>query len=80
MSDAELTCREVVELVTEYLNGAMSEGARTRFETHLDGCEPCTAHLQQMRSTIEATGRIHEDDLDNGLKDDLLDAFRRWKR
>lgn len=80
MSEIELTCREVVELVTEYLSGGMEAGVRARFDNHLSTCEPCTAHIQQMQSTIEATGRLDEGELDDQAKRDLLDAFRRWKR
>lgn len=76
----ELTCREVVELVTDYLNGALAEPERARFEAHLAGCEPCTAYLQQMRTTVELSGRLDEDSLPDDVKRELLAAFRRWKR
>lgn len=76
----ELTCKEVVELVTDYLIHTMQDPDRARFEAHLAGCEPCTAYLQQMRTTVELSGRLDEDSLPDHVKHDLIDAFRRWKR
>jgi anti-sigma factor RsiW len=77
---SELTCKEVVELVTDYLGNALPDAERARFEEHLAGCEPCTHYLQQMRTTIELTGRLDADALPDDMKRDLVDAFRRWKR
>ena len=53
----ELVCQQVVELVTEYLEGALSRSQRRRFEAHLAGCEHCAEYLAQMRATIRLTGR-----------------------
>jgi predicted anti-sigma-YlaC factor YlaD len=72
----ELACRDVVELVTDYLEGAMSEAARSRFEAHLAGCEGCTNYLSQMRTTIQLTGRLTEDSLPPDIRDRLLQTFR----
>ena len=74
----ELTCREMVELMTAYLEGALSPDERARFETHLSGCDGCTNYLEQMRETIRLTGRITEDQLDPVQRDALLAAFRGW--
>jgi anti-sigma factor RsiW len=49
----ELVCREIVELVTEYLDGTLSVDDRTRFDQHLATCPPCTAYLAQVRTTLD---------------------------
>jgi anti-sigma factor RsiW len=75
---AELTCQEVVELVTEYLDGALPDDELERFELHLLYCGPCATHVEQMRETIRVAGAVHADDLDPTVADDLLEAFRSW--
>ncbi|HEX2036305.1 MAG TPA: zf-HC2 domain-containing protein [Chloroflexota bacterium] len=76
---SELTCRELVELVTEYLEGVLPAGERTRFEAHLADCPGCRNYLQQMRRTIDTLGRLSEDSLPEEAKQKLLAAFRSWK-
>jgi anti-sigma factor RsiW len=73
-----LTCREIVELVTEYLDGAMEAGRRARFEAHLAGCRGCTAYLEQFRTTITVAGRLDVDDVPEPAMAGLLSAFRHW--
>lgn len=75
----ELTCRELVRLVTDYLEGALSESDRRRFEAHLTDCDGCTTYLAQVRATIRITGTLTEDSLEPGDRDELLAAFRTWK-
>lgn len=75
----ELTCKELVELVTDYLEGSLSRRERKRFERHLAACDGCTAYLEQMRKTIAATGALAEEDLQERARDELLAAFRGWK-
>ena len=75
----ELDCNEVVEIVTDYLEGAMSDSDRTRFELHLVACEPCEVYLAQMRETIRSVGRLAPEDADPRGMDALLHAFRGWK-
>jgi anti-sigma factor RsiW len=77
---SELTCKEVVELVTDYLSKAMPEAERLRFDAHLADCDACTVHIQQMRTTIELTGRLDGEALSEQAKRDLLAAFRHWKK
>lgn len=74
-----LSCRELVELVSDYLEGALSPSDRARFERHIAGCPHCTAYLEQMRATLRLLGRIEEDSLSPRARDDLLVAFRDWK-
>jgi anti-sigma factor RsiW len=73
-----LSCRELVELVTDYLEGALSPGELQRFERHISGCDNCTLYLAQMRETIRITGTITTDDLSPEAERELLIAFRGW--
>jgi hypothetical protein len=73
-----MSCKEFVELVTEYFEGALSEQDALRFEQHIDDCFWCGRYLEQMRVTISTVGRIEEDDISPDAKDALLHAFRDW--
>ena len=75
-----LTCQEVVEIVTEYLEGGLTPDERQRFEVHLAGCSGCTNYLDQMRETIRVVGRAGVDDLSEEATSELLAAFRSWDR
>jgi anti-sigma factor RsiW len=76
---SELTCQELVELVTDYLEDALPPADRLRFEDHLGICPGCATYLDQMRVTIQAAGHISEESLDPVVRDQLLDLFRNWK-
>jgi predicted anti-sigma-YlaC factor YlaD len=80
MSEPELTCKEVVELVNDYLSATMPAADQARFAEHLAECPACTTYLEQMRTTIELTGRLREDELSEDQKRELVDAFRRWRK
>jgi len=80
MSEPELTCKEVVELVNDYLSAVMPAADRPRFADHLAECPGCSTYLEQMKTTIELTGQLREDELGDDIKRDLLEAFRRWKK
>ncbi|MCU0490058.1 MAG: zf-HC2 domain-containing protein [Chloroflexaceae bacterium] len=75
----ELTCRELVELVTEYVEGAMPPEELRRFEQHLAMCEGCRAYLDQARQTIRLVGQLHEAILPLATRQTLLQTFRSWK-
>ena len=75
----ELVCRQMVELVTDYLEGGLSRKDRRRFERHLAACPNCTAYLEQMRSTIRATGALTPDDLSPTARDELTALYRAWR-
>ena len=79
MSTDYLTCRELVELVTEYLDGALESRDRARFEEHVMTCPPCHSHIDQMRRTIDVLGRVPEESLPPDAQRDLLEAFRDWR-
>jgi anti-sigma factor RsiW len=74
------TCQDVVELVTEYLEDALSPADRQRFETHIEACPPCETYLEQMRRTIELLGRIPEETVSPDAERVLIEAFRGWTR
>jgi anti-sigma factor RsiW len=75
----ELACRQVVELITNYLEGALSRTQRRRFDAHLADCEHCSEYLAQMRRTIELTGRLRAEDLTPEMRDEFSTLYRRWR-
>jgi anti-sigma factor RsiW len=75
----ELNCQELVELVTDYLEGALPPAECARFEAHLTECDGCTRYLDQMRLTIAAIGRLTEESIEPEARADLLQLFRDWK-
>jgi anti-sigma factor RsiW len=77
--DRELACQEVVELVTSYLEDALSAEDRERFEEHLVFCDGCQNYVAQMRETIVVTGRSPLEPLPAALEAQLLEAFRQWR-
>ena len=74
-----MICREVVELMTDYLDGALSQEDRARFEDHIAGCNGCTAYLEQLRRTRSVIGRLAAEPVPAGLEAELLSAFRSWR-
>lgn len=77
----DLTCKELVELVTDYHEGALSTRDRQRFEEHIVFCDGCANYLDGMRRTIEVAGRrLRETDLLPELQQELVAAFRGWRR
>ncbi|MGA8209975.1 MAG: zf-HC2 domain-containing protein [Nocardioidaceae bacterium] len=74
-----MTCRELVELVTAYLEGALAEPDRERFEAHLRECEGCDRYLEQMRHTLAVLGGLAERTLPPGSRQQLLAAFASWR-
>jgi anti-sigma factor RsiW len=77
--DRELTCAEVVEVITDYVERRMPPHDSERFEEHLALCDGCSAYLEQMRLTIATTGRLRVEDIPTALEERLLAAFRAWK-
>jgi anti-sigma factor RsiW len=74
----DLSCREVVELVSDWLEGALPAGESARVELHLAGCEGCATYVEQMRATVRIAGRLAEEELEPALRDALVAAFRGW--
>ncbi len=81
MIDVEgLSCQELVELVTDYLEGVLDERDTRAFEHHLGGCDGCTEYVEQLRVTIRIVGTIVPADLSPQAESALLQAFRDWRR
>lgn len=74
----EMSCQELVELVTEYLEETLDAPVRDRFDTHLAKCPGCTDYLAQMRLTLNLSGKLEPDAISPDVRDKLLDAFRGW--
>ncbi len=79
-SAEHLTCREVVELVSDYLDESLPAEDTTLFEQHLNFCEGCVWYVDQLRATVEALGEIREEDVPPEARDRLMGAFRDWRR
>lgn len=76
----EMTCRELVELITDYLEGALRPEDRAQFEAHLAACSGCANYLEQMRRTISLAGRLSEEAIPEESRSELLRLFRDWKK
>jgi anti-sigma factor RsiW len=72
-------CIEVVEIVSDYLEGTLPRRVRRRLQAHLEGCEHCTEYVAQMRATIRLTGRLREQDLPPQVRTELAELFRSWR-
>jgi anti-sigma factor RsiW len=79
MATTELTCKELVEIVTDYLEDRLPPTDRRRFEQHLARCEGCRNYLDQMRETIHLVGGLKEDSIPARMRERLLRAFRDWR-
>jgi anti-sigma factor RsiW len=74
-----MTCREVVELMTDYLEGALSTADRARFEQHLASCAGCTAYLEQLRVSLRVVGAMAAEPVPEAQRSELVAAFRDWR-
>jgi anti-sigma factor RsiW len=79
-STDHITCQEVVELVTDYFEGALAADEAELFEQHLNFCDGCEWYVDQMRTTVATVGQIREEDVPGKTRERLLTAFRDWKR
>jgi hypothetical protein len=79
MQVEELSCQELVELVTDYVENALGPVERATFEHHVGKCTGCHDYVEQMRRTIELTGRLTPADVGPEAEEKLLAAFRDWK-
>jgi anti-sigma factor RsiW len=75
----QLSCQELVELVTDYLEGALSAEETARFEDHIARCGACSIYVEQLRQTITLAGRVTPDALSQEAERELLEAFRGWR-
>jgi anti-sigma factor RsiW len=76
----DLTCQELVEIITDYLEDRLTLADRTRFELHLCSCTGCRTYLSQLRAVIRSAGRLAEHQLAPDARRELLQAFRAWKQ
>jgi len=76
----DMTCREVVELVSDYLEGALPPETAARFARHLRSCDGCTRYLEQMRLTIVTVGRLRDDTVPPEALERLVATFQGWRR
>lgn len=74
-----MTCHELVQVVTEYMEGTLPEPDRSRLEAHLAECPYCEEYLAQMRRTVETLGRLPAEVIDPTSQEELLEAFRGWR-
>jgi anti-sigma factor RsiW len=74
-----LVCQQVVELLTDFLEGGLSRGERRRLEAHLADCPHCREYLAQMRATIRLIGRLEPGDLTPEMEEELGEIYRRWR-
>jgi anti-sigma factor RsiW len=79
LTSVPLVCRDAVELMSDYVEGALSRRDRRRLERHLAGCDACTLYLDQLRATIAASGRVAPEDLDPAALDALTEVYRRFR-
>jgi anti-sigma factor RsiW len=77
---SDMACKELVEVVSDYLEGVMPAAQRRRFEAHLDGCPYCTEYVEQMRAVGGALSGLDESSIAPEQRGALLAAFRGWHR
>jgi anti-sigma factor RsiW len=75
----DIDCRSAVDVMSDYLDGRLEEGARSRLERHLADCPHCVEYLAQLRATIDALGRARPSDLSEQALDELMQLYRKWK-
>lgn len=75
-----MRCKQVVELMTDYLEGALSDSDRRKFEQHISGCDGCTGYLRQLRMSIALTGKVPDEPVPAHVAAELVRAFRDWRR
>jgi len=75
----DIVCREAVELVTDYLEGALSPRDTRRFEVHLEACDGCEEYVRQVRATIRILGVVQPEDLAPETRQGLLELYRQFR-
>ncbi len=76
---SEMACQELVEVITDYLEGTLTNRDVRRLEAHIATCAPCTAYIEQMRQSIRLVGHLSSRELDPATRAQLVDAFRNWR-
>ena len=78
-SHDHISCQEVVELVTDYVEGALTGDEAALFEQHLNFCDGCVWYVDQIKTTVETVGDVRKEDISPEAKARLMTAFRDWK-
>ena len=76
----EISCKELVDLVADYMEETLSDDARAHFEQHLSECGYCTNYVRQMKLTVQLTQKASEPEAETPAPDELLTIFRKWKQ
>ncbi len=79
MTELAFSCREIVEFVTEYMEGGLLTAERLAFERHVAVCPPCRGHFAQLRKISRTAGGLREEQLPEALRASLIEAFRGWR-
>lgn len=74
-----LTCEQITEVITDFLEGRLGLADRMRFQLHVGMCRHCRAYLRQMRATIATVGALPDDPMPADVRDEMLRRFRAWK-
>ncbi len=74
-----LVCRQAVELISDYLEGALPKRDRERLEAHLRACDGCDEYLRQVQATIRILGNVKPTDLDPETRRGLMDLYRQFR-
>jgi predicted anti-sigma-YlaC factor YlaD len=80
MMNYEITCKEVVELVTDYLEQTLLPEVQARFEAHVADCPGCETYIAQVQKTIAMLRKLTEEQMFPGTREELLEMFREWKQ
>ena len=75
----EMACQELVEVITDYLEGTLPKSDRARFDAHLATCPGCREYVEQMRVLIRLSGSLTAKSIEPATRDSLLRAFQRWR-
>lgn len=78
-SQQEMACQELVEVITDYLEGTLPASDRERFQAHLLACAACREYVEQMRVVIRLSGGLSAETIEPATRESLLRAFRRWR-
>ena len=73
-----LSCKEITEIITDYLEGRMSFTDRMRFQMHVGMCKHCRAYLRQMKATIGSLGQLPDEPMPTDVRDEMRKRFAAW--
>lgn len=79
LRDKKIMCQQMVELLSDFIEGTLPNKTHKRVAAHLAMCAACPAYVEQLRATIALTGRLREEDIEPHMMDELLDVFRTWE-